>query len=71
MHYGLLVRTSAKTYMTVEFDSVDEAVAFREKLHRHERVRVSMRVGADTVEEVEISLHRQFTQVQPIVRLST
>ena len=70
MRYGVLVRTSAKTYLTVAFDSERDAHAFRERLHRHERLRVQMRTAADTVEHVEIELYRQFNHVQPVVPLS-
>jgi hypothetical protein len=70
VRYGVLVRTSAGTYLTVEFDSEEKAHAFRERLHRHERLRIQMRTAGDTVEHVDIEVYRQFNHVQPIVQLS-
>ncbi len=71
MRHGVLVRTSADTYLTVEFDSVDRAREFHERLHRHERLRVEMRVSGDTVETVDLYAPAMLDDVQPIVTLGT
>lgn len=70
MRYGVLVRTGNDTYLTVEFDSEDEARDFHERLDRHERLRVRMRVAADTVESVDLYAPEMLDDVQLIVRLS-
>ncbi len=68
--FGVMVKTGAGTYLTVEFDSEEEARRFRERLHRHERVRAELRTAADTREYVDLHLPHQYSGVQPIVRLS-
>jgi 5-formaminoimidazole-4-carboxamide-1-beta-D-ribofuranosyl 5'-monophosphate synthetase len=67
--FGVMVRTGAGTYLTVEFDEEGSAHAFRERLSRHERVRAEIRTAADAREFVELSLPRSYNGVQPIVRL--
>lgn len=67
--FGVLVKTGAGTYLTVEFDGESEAREFRERLHRHERVRAELRTSADAREFVDLHLPRQYNGVQPIVRL--
>jgi putative ABC transport system ATP-binding protein len=67
---GVMVRTGTGTYLTVEFDSEDDAHAFRERLHRHERVRAELRTAADSREVVDLYLAPEYDDVQPIVRLS-
>jgi hypothetical protein len=68
--FGVMVKTGAGTYLTVEFDDETEARAFRKRLHKHERVRAELRTAADTREFVDLYLPRQYNGVQPIVRLS-
>lgn len=70
MRFGVLVRTGNDTHLTVEFDSRDEAEAFHRRLDRHERLRVRMRVAADSVESVDLYAPEMLDDVQPIVRLS-
>jgi hypothetical protein len=68
--FGVMVKTSAGTYLTVEFDSEGDAQAFRARLKKHERVRAELRTAADAREFVDLELPRQYSSVQPIVRLS-
>lgn len=68
--YGVMVRTGAGSYLTVEFDDEASAASFRQKLSGRERVRAEIRTAADTREFVELSLPRSYNAVQPIVRLS-
>ena len=68
--FGVLVKTGAGTYLTVEFDSEEEARRFRERLRRHERMRAELTTAADSREIVDLTLPRQYSGVQPIVRLS-
>lgn len=68
--FGVMVKTGTGTYLTVEFDKEDDAIAFRSRLHKHERVRAELRTAADTREFVDLYLPRQYNGVQPIVRLS-
>jgi hypothetical protein len=70
MRHGVLVRTDAGTYLTVEFDSRDEAERFHDRLRREERLRVAMRVAADAVETVDLHAPEFLDEVQPIVSLS-
>lgn len=70
MRWGVLVRTSAETYLTVEFDREDDALQFHEKLHKHERLRVAMRTAGDSVEQVDLYAPDMLDGVQPIVSLS-
>lgn len=70
MRWGVLVLTSAETYLTVEFDREEDAVQFHEKLHKHERLRVAMRTSGDSVEQVDLYAPELLDGVQPIVSLS-
>ncbi|MEW6582969.1 MAG: hypothetical protein AB1416_09430 [Actinomycetota bacterium] len=67
--FGVLVKTGAGTYLTVEFDDETSARRFRDRLRRHERVRAEIRTAADAREIVELSLPRSYNDVQPIVTL--
>lgn len=68
--YGVPVLTGHGTQLTIEFDSEDDALAFRSNLRRAGRLHAEMMVAADTVEHVMIELPDVVPEVQPIVRLT-